>query len=115
MRHGRRHADLEFRTSLHGPEASAPLERVEFDFTPANMLIDADIGLPMGGAPPRQQSTAFPLCLAVEVFLDSPNAANALTTLRQAIPPKIWFKEQYPDVKYDWPCCGVPALIAFDN
>lgn len=118
MKHGRRYADHEFRVSLAGPEATSPLERVEFDFTPAdaNMLIDEAIGLPMGRCTTASMVDCYSdCCIASEVFPDTPNTANALTTLSQAILPKTWVRERYPDIKYDWPCHGVPNLIVFDN
>jgi putative transposase len=117
MRHGKRHADLEFRCSRGRPEATAPLERVEFDFTPADaILLDDTIGLPIGRCTTASMVDCYSgCCTAVEVFPDYPNAANCLTTLKQAILPKSWLREQYPNTKYDWPCFGVPNLIVFDN
>jgi putative transposase len=117
MRHGKRHADYEFRCSIGRPEATAPLERVEFDFTPGDAIfLDETIGLPIGRCTTASTIDCYShCCTALDVFPDFPNAANCLTTLRQAILPKTWLKEQYPNVKDDWPCFGVPNMIVFDN
>lgn len=116
-RKGQRAADLEFNIVGAGPQTSRPLERVECDHTKLDLFVidertEAPIGRPWLTLLIDHYSR-----MPVGYYLGfiAPSFASVLLALRNAMLPKTWLKERFPDIEGDWPCFGVPDLVAVDN
>lgn len=115
--HGKDYADKKYQSNGPSAEYTRPLERVEFDDTPTDLLmVDETTGLPLG----RANET-----LAVDCYSGMPygshtgfDGAGYLAVARallHGIQPKTYLKQLYPMVEGDWPVYGVPQEIGVDN
>ncbi|PWC54827.1 Mu transposase C-terminal domain-containing protein [Azospirillum sp. TSO22-1] len=116
-RKGQRAADLEFKIVGPGPRTSRPLERVECDHTKLDLFVidertEAPIGRPWLTILIDHYSR-----MPVGYYLGFivPSFASVLLALRNAVLPKTWLKERFPDIEGNWPCYGVPDMIVVDN
>lgn len=114
---GKEYADKKYRQHQQGPRPTRPLERVELDHTKLDlMIIDTETGLPLG----RPYITAL-----IDVFTKNvlgfyvsfypPGYLTVMKCLLHAIKPKNYLKNDYPEVKNEWLCYGLPELIVVDN
>jgi putative transposase len=117
LRYGKDYADRRYRETKSGPILRRPLQRVEMDHTPLDMMvIDTDVMLPIG----RPNFTS-----AIDVFTEMdlgffasfgyPGYLAVMQCLKHAIMPKTYVRDRYPSVRHDWPCYGVPELVVVDN
>ncbi len=44
-----------------------------------------------------------------------PSVETAMACLRSAVRPKVWLKEQFPDIQGNWIAYGVPRTVLVDN
>lgn len=116
-RHGIKEAEKVYRISGKGVSTGFPLERVEIDHTPLDiMVIDEVLGLTIG----RPYLTCIldshtRMPLALEIDFEPPSELSVMRALRQAIWPKQILLEQYTDINKDWPAYGIPSLLVCDN
>lgn len=116
-RHGKRAADIYFRSVRKSPGTSLPLERVEIDHTRLDaFVVDEETMLPLG----RPWLT---LCIDVhtrailgfDLSFDPPSHLTVARCLRHAMLPKGDLKEKYPAVKGTWNMFGVMDTLVCDN
>lgn len=116
-RYGIKAAKKKYRTSGKGVATTYPLERVEIDHTPLDvMVIDEKTELTIG----RPYLTCILDChtrlpLAISIGFEPPSELSVIRALRQS----IWMKDELikdvPDLKGTWPAYGIPSLLVCDN
>lgn len=116
-RHGKRAADIYFRSVRKTPGTSLPLERVEIDHTRLDVfVVDEETMLPLG----RPWLT---LCidahtriiLGFDLSFDPPSHLTVARCLRHAMLPKGNLQEKYPAVEGTWEMFGVMDTLVCDN
>lgn len=114
---GKRAADILFRPTGSGPEASRPLHRVEMDHTLLNIIVvDEKLGLPLGRPWITSAIDAYSrMPVGIHIGFDPPSWKTVMSCLREAIRPKTDLKERYPSIVNSWPCYGVPDVLVVDN
>lgn len=116
-RFGERIAKQSTRIFNLGPQCERPLERVEVDHTPLDLLVVHDkTGLILG----RPWITVMidkytRMVIGMYISFRRPSAESVLRCLRHAILPKTYVKERFPDVVGDWPCYGLIEVLYCDN
>jgi len=116
-RYGREYVRSRYRHSGTTPLTGYLLERVEVDHTPLNLfVIDEDTLLVLG----RPYVTWMLDChsrmiLGFHISFAPPSVHSVLRCLRHAIAHKDYLADQYPDIRHDWPCHGVPMTLVVDN
>jgi len=115
--YGKAYTDKKYQSNGPSAEYTRPLERVEYDDTPTDLLVvDETTGLPLGRATetlgvdcytgtPHGSHTGF----------DGPGYLAVARALLHGIQPKTYIKQFYPMVEGDWPVYGVPQEIGVDN
>lgn len=116
-RHGRMAATRRFRSVQNHRSTAAPLERVEIDHTPLDlMVIDDDTGLPLG----RPYITAciddYTRCvLGFYISFEPPSHFTVSRCLMHAFMPKSTLQETYPSIQNPWHAHGVMRELVVDN
>ncbi|ETT45400.1 hypothetical protein BSK66_10220 [Paenibacillus odorifer] len=115
-RHGPVQAALNMNGSTSELVVKRPLERVEVDWTPIDLLI-VDLE--------TLKRVRYYLIYAIDVFSDyplgfyicpnEPDTKDILQCLLHAMLPKLHLKKLYPDLKHDWTAFGVPEVVVVDN
>jgi putative transposase len=115
--YGKRYADSVFRTSMPGPRATRPLERVDADMTTTDlMVIDEALQVVLGRAHVYVFWEEF--CrgpLGQYLGFEPESELAVMSALRNSILPKTYVKEEYPSIKHSWEFYGVPDLVNLDN
>jgi putative transposase len=116
-RKGRAAADRFFRSTGKGADPKYILERCEVDHTPLDLIvIDDDTGRPIG-----RPTVTFILDrysrmpLGFEIGFEPPSELAVMAALRNAVMPKTYLRESYPDVIHEWPAHGIPSTLVCDN
>lgn len=116
LKHGKRAAEREFAQFGRGPEARAPLERVEIDHTPLDLVvIDRRDNLPLGRVTLTDCmdiATRYPL--GYYLGFEPPGYYAVMECLYHAIRPKEKCKEQHGTL-HDWLAHGIPYTLVTDN
>lgn len=115
-REGKKAADKLYRTSYSGIETYFPLERVEIDHTPLDIIVVDEKGIPIG----RPYLTCIldvytRIPMALEIDFEPPSELSVMRALKQAIYPKDTLLKNYVDIKQSWPIYGIPHLLVCDN
>lgn len=116
-RYGQKNADYYFRKVGKGVTTNNILERVEVDHTPLDiMVINEETGIVEG----RPYLTCLldvksRMPLGINVSFEPPSLLAVMETLKQAILPKDWINEVYPDIKNTWLTYGIPNSLVCDN
>jgi len=116
-RHGRTAAVKRFRSVLQHRTTNAPLERVEIDHTPLDlMVIDDDSGLPLG----RPYITAciddYTRCLlGIYISFEPPSNFTVSRCLMHAFIPKTELHVKFPAIQNQWSAHGVMRELVVDN
>ncbi|WP_158819917.1 DDE-type integrase/transposase/recombinase [Granulicella sp. S156] len=117
MQHGKRFADVEYRSTGRGPTTTRPLEQVEIDHTPIDcIVVDETTGLPLG----RPWITSIldrysKCCIGFSIDYGGPSTRSIMRAFKNAILPKTYVKEKYPTIENEWPCYGLWSLLVADN
>jgi putative transposase len=116
-RYGKRHAEMEFRTSGAGPETIRALQRVSMDHTPSDMIVvDDDSMLPLGRPTITSALDEHTRCpMGFYMGFEPPSCLSVMRCLKHAIPPKTYLQREFPSIKNCWECYGVPELVVVDN
>ncbi|MFA6310750.1 MAG: hypothetical protein WCV99_01800 [Sterolibacterium sp.] len=116
-RDGAEAARMKYRAALGNVKVGSVLERIEIDHTPLDLIvIDSLTKLPLG----RPWLTMAidhhsRMVVGFYVSFNSPSGHGVLQCLRRAILPKDDWLARFPDIKGQWPACGIPELLAVDN
>jgi putative transposase len=93
-----------------------PLERVEIDHTPMDIIVvDGQDNLPLGRPTLTyclDTTTRYPL--GFYVGFDPPSYLTVMQCLHHAILAKEDMRERY-GTQHDWIACGIPAVLIIDN
>ncbi|MEW8525248.1 MAG: Mu transposase C-terminal domain-containing protein [Candidatus Thiodiazotropha endolucinida] len=114
---GQAFADRHYRAIGKGPETSAPLEVVEIDHTRADLFVLHDeTKMPLG----RPWVTALvdrysKMVVGFYLGFVPPSYHSVAQALKNAILPKSYVKELYPEIENDWPCFGLPFEVVTDR
>jgi len=116
-RFGKRIADLRYKAYKKGSTASRPLELVEIDHTPVDlMVVDEESRIPLGRPTLTTLIDKFSrMVLGFYVSFTPPSTLSVIECLRHAILPKDGLKELYPSLNNNWPAHGIPETIVVDN
>ncbi len=116
-RHGATVANMQFRVSGRGPQASRILERVEIDHTPLDLFVICNqTHLPMGRPTLTVAIDKYSrMVLGIYIGFDGPSLEAVFACLRHAILPKSNLKTEYPDIENPWPCYGAITELVCDN
>ena len=114
---GRRKADQYFRSVEKGIMPEHILERVEVDHTQLDvMIVDERAGLVIG----RPYLTCLldvkpRMPMSLNMGFEPPSYLSVIRALKQAILPKEFISQCYPDIKNTWPAFGIPNTLICDN
>jgi putative transposase len=116
-RYGKRRAEMAFRASGAGPITSRSLERVVMDHTPSDLIVvDDNSMLPLGRPTITTALDEYTRCpLGFYTGFEPPSCLAVMRCLKNAILPKTYTQREFPSVKSQWECYGVPELIVIDN
>ncbi|TPG70264.1 hypothetical protein EEL31_18375 [Brevibacillus laterosporus] len=116
IKYGTQLANLMKNGSTDEVVTTRPLERVELDWTPADVMLIHPITL--------KPSRPF-IVAAVDVFsgyvlgfhvcFEEPNVQNVKQCLLSCIMPKQYMKDIYTSVTNDWIAYGIPESLVVDN
>jgi putative transposase len=99
------------------PEASFPLQVVEIDHTRLNLnVVDPTRKLLLG----RPWITAAidrytRMLVGIYIGFEPPSVYSVQQCLKNAILPKDWLNELWPDMAGRWEAYGIPILVLVDN
>lgn len=116
-RHGKGAADKAFRASGLGATPTRILERIEVDHTPMDVhVLNPVTGLADG----RPYLTLLldrysRMPVGMEIGFEPPSELSVMRALRNAILPKSYLKQDYPDIENDWQAFGKPIMLICDN
>jgi putative transposase len=116
-RYGKRRAEMAFRVSGMGPHTSRSLERVVMDHTPSDLIVvDDDSMLPLGRPTITTALDEYTRCpMGFNAGFEPPSCLAVMRCLKNAILPKTYVRREFPSIKNQWECYGVPELIVVDN
>lgn len=116
-RYGARIAAQQLTMFGKGPECTRPLQRVEVDNTPLDLLvIDEATRLVLGRPWITVMIDRFSrMVVGFYVSFRKPSVESVLRCLRHAMLPKTYMHEKYPEIRAVWPCFGLIELIVCDN
>jgi putative transposase len=116
-RYGKGAAEKAFRASGLGVSPTRILERIEVDHTPMDVhVLNPVTGLADG----RPYLTLLldrysRMPVGMEIGFEPPSELSVMRALRNAILPKSYLKQDYPDIQNDWPAFGNPIMLICDN
>jgi putative transposase len=93
------------------------LERIEVDHSPVDILvIDEETGLIRGRPWITVALDRYSrMIVGFYICFHEPSTFSIMECLKHAILPKAQFMSRFPDIKQEWPCYGIPDLLACDN
>lgn len=116
-RYGERYAKQSVKTFGKGAISERPLQRVEIDHTPCDIqVVDERTNLVLG----RPWITVAidhytRMVVGLHIGFRKPCADSVLRCLRNAIAPKTYVSERFPEIQGEWPCYGLIEEIWVDN
>lgn len=116
-RYGEKYAREATRIYGKGPFCTRPLERVEVDHTPLDILVvDSSTGLQLGRPWITVMIDAYSrMIVGVHISFRKPSVRSVLRCLKHAILPKSYVKDRFPRVTGDWPVYGLIDQLVCDN
>ncbi|MGO4328764.1 transposase [Cupriavidus sp. M-11] len=117
----KRYGERIARQSLHmfgrAPECVRPLQRVEVDNTPLDILVIDEATRMLLGRPwiTVMIDRYSRMVVGIYVSFRRPSVESILRCLRHAILPKTYLAERYPAIQGEWPCFGLVELLVCDN
>lgn len=116
-RHGKRAAKLAFTPVARCPEAVRPLEVVEIDHTKLDLfVVDERSGVPLGRPTLTIAIDRYTrMVVGHYIGFEPPGCTALMACLRNAMLPKTYVADRFPEVKGEWPCFGVPESLVVDN
>ncbi len=116
-RYGRQAAIVRFRSVKGHRVTTAPLERAEIDHTPLDLFVlDDQNMLPLGRPYITLCVDDFTRCvLGIYVGFVPPSYLSVALCLKRAFMPKFSIREEYPEIRNDWPAYGVMRELCVDQ
>ena len=116
-REGRRAAAHAFDPAGKAERTDVPLGLVEMDHTKLDLfVVDDRTFLPIGRPWLTMAVDSFSrMPVGVYVGFEPPSIHSVMQCLRNAILPKTWLADRFPEVENDWPCHGIPYEISVDR
>lgn len=115
-RYGKQAAMHRFRTSIGHASSEHPLARVEVDHTYMDVVIVDEEGQEIGRPWITLCIEHFTKCIVgFHVSFDPPSHSTVAKALKMCLMPKLWLREQYPEVKGEWPMFGIMEELVTDN
>lgn len=116
-RYGQRYAQDAVRVYGKGPACTYPLERVEVDHTPLDVLVvDAETGLLLGRPWITVMIDGYSrMIVGIHISFRNPSVRSVLRCLKHAILPKVDVKERFPKVNGEWKAYGLIHQLVCDN
>lgn len=116
-RYGERIARQNLRLYGRASESLRPLQRVEVDHTPFDVLVVDEVLNMLLGRPWVTVMVDHYSRMVVGLYVSfrKPNVDSVLRCLRHAILPKTYIKEKFPAITGEWPCFGFIELLVCDN
>ncbi|MGN8134617.1 DDE-type integrase/transposase/recombinase [Paraburkholderia sp. 22099] len=116
-RFGERYAREASRVYKKGPICTRPLERVEVDNTPLDILvIDSTTGLLLGRPWIMAMIDAYSrMVVGMHISFRKPNALTVLRCLKHAVLPKSYVKDRFKSVNGEWKAYGLVHQLVCDN
>ncbi len=116
-REGKKVADRIFRATEGGIAVSRPLERVEFDHTPLDLIVVDENTMQLLGRPYFTSIVDVYSKTFCGFYVDysHPSYLSVMQCLKHAINNKNYIYELYPDIKKKWENYGIPGVLITDN
>jgi putative transposase len=110
-------ARKEFRSVKGSIVTNAPLEWAEIDHTHLDLfVVDDETSRPVGRPYVTACIDKYTRCiLGIYIGFTSPSFDSVVECLRDCILPKVNLKNEYPEIRSEWPAYGIPSHISFDN
>jgi len=116
-RYGAKFAKENFGMVNQQEKPKRPLERVEFDHTPIDLIVVDDKTREEIGRP--WLTYLIDCCsgsiLGFYISFEHPSYISVMQALKHAIAPKDYVKEKYPNIKNEWLVYGLPEKLVVDN
>lgn len=114
-RWGRRIADQRHRSTSRQRLATRILERVEIDHSPLKLVVGTEAG-PLGQPWLTVLIDYYSrMIVGFCIGFEPPSYPVIMEALRQAILPKTYVHERYPQIANPWPCFGIPEKLVCDR
>jgi len=114
--YGKKAADKAFHAVGKGRDATFRLEIVEIDHTELDIIIKDEKGRELGRPTLTVAIDKFTrMVLGFYIGMEPPGTYALMQCLYNAIMPKSYVAEYYPEIVGDWPAYGIPVLIVSDN
>lgn len=116
-RYGKRYADQKYKVVKHRDRPKRPLEEVQMDHYPTDlMVVDDEVGLPIGRATfSASIDVASASSHGFYLSFNKPSYISVMNCLQHGIHPKTYLKEIFPKIQNEWNVYGVPETILVDN
>ncbi|NLW90801.1 MAG: transposase [Syntrophomonadaceae bacterium] len=116
-RYGDKKAGEIFGNSQEGPRPTRPLERVEIDSTPLDLLVvDLEDRLPIGKPTVTAAIDKYSgYLVGVYVGFEPPSYTTVMQCLYSAIRPKDYVARLYPEIENTWDAYGLMETLVTDN
>ncbi|GAB2893456.1 Mu transposase C-terminal domain-containing protein [Uliginosibacterium flavum] len=116
-RYGARVAQQMLSLFGQGPRCERPLQRVEVDNTPLDILVIDDITRLVLGRPwiTVMIDHYSRMVVGFHISFRRPSVESVLRCLRHALLPKTYVRGRFPAVQGEWPCYGLIELLVCDN
>lgn len=114
---GSRSAENSFAPIGDGISVSYPLERVEIDHTPLDVIIVGEGGIPIGRpylVLAIDKLTRFPLGFSIGLS-NGVGWPEVMQCIKHIITDKQYIKQMYPFIQNEWSAFGVPKTLIIDN
>ncbi|MFL7904311.1 hypothetical protein ACJ41P_24490 [Azospirillum argentinense] len=116
-RRGKKYADHHFKPVMEGPQAERIMEVVEVDHTKVDLIVvDDNTGVELGRPWITVLLDRYSRCvIGFHIGFEPPSILSTVLALRHAMTPKAYVRKQYPEVRSEYPCWGIPDLVLSDN
>ncbi len=116
-RYSKKTADNKFKGQGNGVETSFPLERVEIDHTPVDIIIKEEDGTEIGRpflvlAIDKFTRNALGFSLGLSNGVGWPEVSQCIKSI---MTDKSYVKDMYPFIENEWNAFGVPKTLVIDN
>jgi putative transposase len=97
--------------------SNSPLEWAEIDHTRLDLfVVDDETSLPMGRPYVTACIDRYTRCiLGIYVGFTPAGYQSVALCLKDCFLPKLNFRDEYPEIRSEWPAYGLPRGITFDN
>lgn len=115
-RYNKRTADNQFSEVDNGVEVRYPLERVEIDGTPIDLIVTDENGEVIGRPVliiAIDKLTRY--IVGFSISFGGEGWQDVMLCIRHIIMDKSYVRESYPDIKNEWKAYGIPQIIVVDN